>query len=101
MSLVIDLGVYGDNGYTTTKREEIPAIQPALEHTTIGALARTINNYEFVIHPGDFAYADDWIKTLSDLLNGKNAYEAILEVRDSRYDVRYDADVHCRTSTTN
>lgn len=83
MSVVIDLGVYGENGYTTTKRDTIPQIQPELNHSTIGALARTVDEYEFVLHPGDFAYADDWFETASNLLDGKNAYEAILEVRNT------------------
>lgn len=64
MSAVIDLGVYGADGYTismdVSKRDTIPTIQPALNHTTIGRLADNINDYEFVVHPGDFAYADDW-----------------------------------------
>lgn len=80
MSVVIDLGVYGENGYTTEKRDTIPHVQPELNHSTIGALARTVDQYDFVLHPGDFAYADDWFETPSNLLNGKNAYEAILEV---------------------
>lgn len=65
MSVVIDLGVYGENGYTTMKRDTIPQVQPELDHATIGALARTVNEYEFVLHPGDFAYADDWYETPS------------------------------------
>ena len=80
MDIVVDLGVYGENGYTTSKRDTIPSIQPELKHSTIGALARTVNDYEFVLHPGDFAYADDWFETPSNLLDGKNAYEAIIEV---------------------
>lgn len=62
---VPDLGVYGEDGFTLptddkSKRDQIPQVQPALNHTTIGALARTVDNYELVLHPGDFAYADDW-----------------------------------------
>ncbi|KAJ5118306.1 hypothetical protein N7526_009943 [Penicillium atrosanguineum] len=79
MDVVIDLGVYGADGFTTTKREEIPYIEPELNHTTIGALARTIDDYELVIHPGDFAYADDWYLKFSNLLEGKEAYQSILE----------------------
>ncbi|KAK5116448.1 hypothetical protein LTR62_007996 [Meristemomyces frigidus] len=79
MDIVIDLGVYGADGFTTTKRDTIPNIQPALEHTTIGSLAQNINDYELVVHPGDFAYADDWYLRLGNLLDGKDAYEAILE----------------------
>lgn len=44
---MIDLGVYGENGFTTQKRDTIPSISPELNHSTIGALARTINDYEF------------------------------------------------------
>jgi acid phosphatase len=32
-----------------------------------------------VLHPGDFAYADDWFLKPKNLLDGKNAYAAILE----------------------
>lgn len=81
VDVVIDMGVYGQNGYTgTSKRDTPPTIQPELNHTTIGALARTVNDYEFVIHPGDLAYADDWIETPANYLDGAAAYEAILEV---------------------
>ena len=90
MGVVIDLGVYGENGFTTSqKRDTIPDVDPELNHSTIGALARTINAYEFVLHPGDFAYADDWILTLSNLLDGKDAYEAILEVGEMSTPVCY------------
>lgn len=84
MDVVIDLGVYGENGFTTSQKRDIPAINPELKHSTIGALAKTVDDYEFVIHPGDFAYADDWILVPSDLLDGKDAYEAILEVCEHR-----------------
>lgn len=79
MDVVIDLGVYGSDGFTTSKRDTIPSIQPALNHSTIGALARTVDDYELVIHPGDFAYADDWYLKIQNLLDGKDAYQAILE----------------------
>ena len=79
MDVVVDLGVYGADGFTTTKRDTIPSIQPELNHSTIGSLATNINNYEFVVHPGDFAYADDWYLTPGNLLDGSAAYEAILE----------------------
>lgn len=79
MDVVIDLGVYGADGYTTTKRDTIPSVQPALQHATIGRLADTVNDYEFVMHPGDFTYADDWYLKAHNILDGKDAYEAILE----------------------
>lgn len=80
MDVVIDLGVYGENGFTSSSKRDMPAISPELKHSTIGALANTIEDYEFVLHPGDFAYADDWILVPSDLFHGKDAYEAIIEV---------------------
>lgn len=32
------------------------------EQTTIVALTEMINNYEFLVHAGDIAYADYWLK---------------------------------------
>ncbi|CAK7207396.1 hypothetical protein SEUCBS139899_010206 [Sporothrix eucalyptigena] len=83
MNVIIDLGVYGVDGFTInmdmSKRDTIPTIQPSLNHTTIGALAETINDYEFIIHPGDLAYADDWVYNIANILDSAEAYEAILE----------------------
>lgn len=79
MNVVIDLGVYGKDGYTTSKRDEIPYVEPELNHTTIGALAQTVDDYEIVVHPGDFGYADDWYLKQSNLAEGKEAYQSILE----------------------
>ncbi|KAI1275126.1 Metallo-dependent phosphatase-like protein [Xylaria sp. FL0933] len=80
---VIDLGVYGKDGYTiksnNAKRDTIPLIDPSLNHTTIGRLANTIDDYEFVVHPGDLGYADDWAYNIGNLLDGTNAYAAIVE----------------------
>jgi hypothetical protein len=42
-------------------------------------LAQTVDDYEFIVHPGDFAYADDWFEKPKNLFDGKNAYEAIIE----------------------
>ncbi|KAI0390297.1 Metallo-dependent phosphatase [Xylariaceae sp. FL0594] len=81
---VIDLGVYGEDGYTiakdkNAKRDSIPLIDPSLNHTTIGRLANTIDDYELVVHPGDLGYADDWLLKGKNLFDGKDAYAAILE----------------------
>ncbi|KAI1500379.1 Metallo-dependent phosphatase-like protein [Biscogniauxia marginata] len=83
MNAIIDLGVYGVDGYTIgmdqTKRDTIPSIDPSLNHTTIGRLATTVDDYEFVIHPGDLAYADDWLLKGKNLFDGQDAFQAILE----------------------
>lgn len=63
MNAVIDLGIYGRDGYTInndmSKRSMIPTIDPSLNHTTIGRLATTIDDYELIVHSGDFAYAGE------------------------------------------
>ncbi|KAK3314857.1 Metallo-dependent phosphatase-like protein [Apodospora peruviana] len=83
INAVIDLGVYGKDGYTIDmdkrKRDEIPFVDPALNHSTIGRLATTINDYELILHPGDIGYADDWILKLHNWLDGKDGYQAITE----------------------
>lgn len=83
LNAVIDLGVYGEDGFTIasdhTKRDSVPDIPPSLNHTTIHRLAETVDDYEFVIHPGDFAYADDWMDKKKNIGDGKNAFQAILE----------------------
>ena len=83
INAIIDLGVYGEDGFTIdmdqTKRSVIPSIQPSLNHTTIGRLATTIDDYEFIIHPGDLAYADDWFLNPENVFHGEEAFQAILE----------------------
>jgi len=83
INAIIDLGVYGQDGYTIkgdlSKRDTIPYIPPSLNHTTINRLAQTVDDYEFVIHPGDLGYADDWILRPKNLFHGKDAFQAILE----------------------
>ncbi|KAI1822687.1 Metallo-dependent phosphatase-like protein [Xylaria intraflava] len=80
---VIDMGVYGEDGYTIkmddAPRSRIPLVDPSLNHTTIGRLASTIDDYEFIVHPGDLAYADDWIYSKKNLFHGAEAYAAIME----------------------
>lgn len=66
MSIVVDLGVYGANGYTVhdttqagnrmSSQVPVPPVQPELSHTTIQRLADTINDYEVILHPGEFIY---------------------------------------------
>lgn len=83
LNAVPDLGVYGVDGYTIkmdqTKRDTIPEIEPSLNHTTIGRLATTVNDYELIVHPGDLAYADDWYLRPKNLFDGEDAFQAILE----------------------
>lgn len=80
VNAVIDMGVYGLDGYTTTMKRDIPYIPPSLTHSTIEQLVQSADLYDFVIHPGDFAYADDWFLRPQNLLDGKDAYAAITEL---------------------
>ncbi|GAC94504.1 acid phosphatase [Pseudozyma hubeiensis SY62] len=80
VNAVIDMGVYGLDGYTTTMKRDIPFVPPSLTHSTIDQLAQSVDLYDFVIHPGDFAYADDWFLRPQNLLDGKDAYAAITEL---------------------
>ena len=49
VAAVIDMGVFGANGLTVSRRDLIPHINPSLEHTTIGALAASAADYDFVV----------------------------------------------------
>ncbi|SPO27033.1 related to Acid phosphatase precursor [Ustilago trichophora] len=80
VNAVIDMGVYGADGYTTAMKRDIPYIPPSLTHSTIEQLVQSKHEYDFVIHPGDFAYADDWYLRPQNLLDGKDAYAAITEL---------------------
>ncbi|SJX62573.1 related to Acid phosphatase precursor [Sporisorium reilianum f. sp. reilianum] len=80
VNAVIDMGVYGLDGYTTTMKHDIPFVPPSLTHSTIDQLVQCVDLYDFVIHPGDFAYADDWFLRPQNLLDGKDAYAAITEL---------------------
>lgn len=84
-SVVIDLGVYGADGYTVdaegdpASRLSIPSVEPSSNHTTITRLMETYDSFEWVLHPGDLGYADDWYLTATNADDGTNAYEAIIE----------------------
>jgi hypothetical protein len=57
------MGVFGPNGLSTrnvsyTGQAIANALNPG-DHTTIDCLVADAANYEFVLHPGDFAYAGE------------------------------------------
>ncbi|KAK9350879.1 Metallo-dependent phosphatase-like protein [Lipomyces doorenjongii] len=58
VAVAVDLGVMGEMGLSTTSKGAISAN----DSTTIQSLARYIDGYEFLWHPGDIAYADYWLK---------------------------------------
>ncbi|KOS18754.1 Acid phosphatase [Escovopsis weberi] len=87
MGFAIDLGVMGDDGFTLaadvpaslSKREALSGVDPSMNHSTIQRLADTLDSYELINHPGDFAYADTWMGEAHNVYDGKNAYSAIIE----------------------
>jgi acid phosphatase type 7 len=84
IAAVIDMGAVGADGLTIQggeqhRRDTIPQIDPDLNHTTIWQLAQSVDDYDFIIHPGDFAYADTWASVPSLVSDPEEAYESILE----------------------
>ncbi len=82
INAVTDLGVYGEDGYTISESGQkslIPRVLPSNNHTTIARLINTFDDYEFVIHPGDLGYADDWYLKPDNLFDGAAAYTSIIE----------------------
>ncbi|KAJ7635398.1 Metallo-dependent phosphatase-like protein [Roridomyces roridus] len=89
MAGVIDMGVFGPDGLSTRPTSftgmPIPDQLKPGDHTTIQALAATLAQYEFILHPGDFAYADSWLFELGlGYINGTQAqgpaiYEGLIE----------------------
>lgn len=65
------MGVFGPDGLSSRNISYTgKAISPSLDpgaHTTIESLVADIDNYEFVLHPGDFAYAGSSIPVVRKL----------------------------------
>jgi len=88
-ALVVDMGVFGPDGLSErnvsyTGQSITSPLKPK-EQTTIQRLVKSASSYEFVLHPGDLAYADSWLKELKlGYINGTKAdgpalYEGLLE----------------------
>ncbi|KAJ6784907.1 hypothetical protein PWT90_02380 [Aphanocladium album] len=87
VAVVIDLGTMGRLGLTDhagkgVKPENI--LKPG-EKNTIDSLASTKAGWDFILHPGDIAYADYWLKEEiagflpnTTIADGYKVYEAIL-----------------------
>lgn len=61
VGVVVDMGTFGAYGLSSDGGE---ATHPLAlnEQTTIAALKSMIDTYEFMVHAGDMAYADYWLK---------------------------------------
>lgn len=72
-AVAIDLGLSGADGFID------PTHPFSQSHPSVDRLVALADSYEFVVHPGDFGYADDWYLNPNDALAGPDSYEAILE----------------------
>ncbi|KAK9236928.1 Metallo-dependent phosphatase-like protein [Lipomyces kononenkoae] len=58
VAVAVDLGVMGATGLSDTSAGAITVN----DSTTIQSLARYVEGFDFLWHPGDIAYADYWLK---------------------------------------
>ncbi|ORX38727.1 Metallo-dependent phosphatase-like protein [Kockovaella imperatae] len=81
-AVVVDMGAMGEYGLRHNLPSDISNPIPANQTNTIQRLVAQMDDYEFVVHPGDMAYADYWVKeqvthgsnlTLTDQVLGYNA----------------------------
>ncbi|KAF4633574.1 hypothetical protein G7Y89_g4556 [Cudoniella acicularis] len=86
VGVVVDMGTFGALGLSDVTGSNGGTNPLAVnEQTTIAALTEMIDNYEFMVHAGDIAYADYWLKEeIQDYLpttttdQGAVVYESIL-----------------------
>jgi hypothetical protein len=83
--VVVDLGTFGALGLSTVVGTGAANPLAVNEQTTITALTETINDYEFMVHAGDIANADYWLKEeiqnylpTTTTAQGATVYESIL-----------------------
>jgi acid phosphatase type 7 len=62
VAVVVDMGTFGPLGLSTTVGTGAANPLAANEQTTITALTQMLGSYEFLVHAGDIAYADAWLK---------------------------------------
>ncbi|KAG5357161.1 Acid phosphatase type 7 [Yarrowia sp. C11] len=81
----IDLGVMGEYGLSTWVGEGAEGPLKPGEKNTIDSLLDDFDKYEFLLHPGDIAYSDYWLKEEiqgylpnTTLEEGIYVYEALL-----------------------
>jgi hypothetical protein len=87
IAVVVDLGTMGTRGLTTSAGTGVKPqniLKPG-ETNTIESLTKYRNDFDFIWHPGDIAYADYWLKEEiqgflpnTTIEGGHTVYEAIL-----------------------
>jgi acid phosphatase type 7 len=84
-AVIVDMGTFGRDGLTTFVGKGAANPLAPGEHNTIQSLQSVQSTYEFLIHAGDIAYADYWLKEEiqgflpnTTLAEGAAVYERIL-----------------------
>ena len=85
-AVVVDLGLMGPQGLTNTTGKGAGGALANGETNTIQSLYQNLDSYEFLMHPGDLAYADYWLKEETQLFlpnttlldNGTSTYENLM-----------------------
>lgn len=92
-AVVVDMGAMGNEGLTTSAGAGTPQqdiLMPG-EQNTIQSLTKLEPTYDFLLHPGDLAYADTWLKeTNSGFLDGNATYAEAYKAYESILDDFYD-----------
>lgn len=85
MGVVVDMGTFGALGLSTVVGTGAANPLAVNEQTTIASLTEMIDSYEFIVHAGDIAYADYWLKEeiqnylpTTTTAQGAEVYESIL-----------------------
>lgn len=85
MGIVVDMGTFGALGLSTVVGTGAANPLQVNEQTTIAAMTEMKDSYEFMVHAGDIAYADYWLKEqiqgylpTTTSAQGAQVYEAIL-----------------------
>ena len=105
VGVVVDMGTFGALGLSTTVGTGAANPLAVNEQTTIAAMTEMINDYEFVVHAGDIAYADYWLKEeiqnylpTTTTAQGAVVYEQILNAFYDEVRVIYNTKTLCRGS---
>lgn len=61
-ALIVDMGTFGALGLSTHVGVGAQSPLGLNEQTTIASMVENLSSYEFIMHPGDIAYADYWLK---------------------------------------
>ena len=91
VAVVVDMGTFGPLGLSqTTGVGAANPLHPG-EQTTIAGISKQLDTFDFVVHPGDLAYADAWLKEeiqqyISGGINIPQGYQTYEHINNGFYD---------------